>query len=164
MTARDQLNGEIVVAGSARGWCAYREKVAREKRLAFRDWDYWGKPVPGLRRPARGVVDSRPGARRARRESHRPHVHRRPLGRFSLQGALSRRIREPAALRPPRRRPRPQECLHLRDRFAALLRRTSRCRRNSKLPPLFRKRTRDSPARARFWRSAESPCAPISTC
>ena len=29
----------------------YREKVAREKRLAYRDWDYWGKPVPGFGDP-----------------------------------------------------------------------------------------------------------------
>jgi len=27
---------------------AYREKVAREKRRAFREWTYWGKPVPGF--------------------------------------------------------------------------------------------------------------------
>jgi len=26
----------------------YREKVAREKRRAFRDWAYWGKPVSGF--------------------------------------------------------------------------------------------------------------------
>jgi uracil-DNA glycosylase family 4 len=26
----------------------YREKVAREKRRAYRDWTYWGKPVPGF--------------------------------------------------------------------------------------------------------------------
>jgi uracil-DNA glycosylase family 4 len=26
----------------------YREKVAREKRRAFREWTYWGKPVPGF--------------------------------------------------------------------------------------------------------------------
>jgi uracil-DNA glycosylase family 4 len=26
---------------------AWREHVAREKRAAFRDWEYWGKPVPG---------------------------------------------------------------------------------------------------------------------
>jgi uracil-DNA glycosylase len=28
-----------------RGYCA---EVAREKRRAYRDWDYWGKPVPGF--------------------------------------------------------------------------------------------------------------------
>jgi uracil-DNA glycosylase len=26
----------------------YREEVARVKRRAFRDWTYWGKPVPGF--------------------------------------------------------------------------------------------------------------------
>jgi uracil-DNA glycosylase family 4 len=26
----------------------WREQVAREKRAAFRDWDYWGRPVPGF--------------------------------------------------------------------------------------------------------------------
>lgn len=30
---------------------AHREKVAREKKRAFRDWDYWGKPVPGFGDP-----------------------------------------------------------------------------------------------------------------
>ena len=29
----------------------YREKVAREKRRAFRDWTYWGRPVPGFGDP-----------------------------------------------------------------------------------------------------------------
>lgn len=26
----------------------YREKVARERRRAFRDWEYWGRGVPGF--------------------------------------------------------------------------------------------------------------------
>jgi len=30
----------------------WRELVAREKRAAFRDWDYWGRPVPGFGDPA----------------------------------------------------------------------------------------------------------------
>jgi uracil-DNA glycosylase len=29
--------------------------VAREKRAAFRDWDYWGRPVPGFGDPAAKV-------------------------------------------------------------------------------------------------------------
>ncbi len=29
----------------------WREKVAREKRRAFREWDYWGKPAPGFGDP-----------------------------------------------------------------------------------------------------------------
>lgn len=31
---------------------AYREAVAREKRRAFRDWQYWGRPVPPFGDPA----------------------------------------------------------------------------------------------------------------
>ena len=27
---------------------AWREQVAREKKREFRDWDYWGKPVPSF--------------------------------------------------------------------------------------------------------------------
>ena len=26
----------------------WREQVAREKRAAFRDWEYWGRPIPGF--------------------------------------------------------------------------------------------------------------------
>jgi uracil-DNA glycosylase family 4 len=34
----------------------WREQVAGEKRAAFRDWDYWGRPVPGF-----GPADARIG-------------------------------------------------------------------------------------------------------
>ena len=33
----------------------YREKVAREKRRAFGEWEYWGKPVPGFGDPRAGL-------------------------------------------------------------------------------------------------------------
>jgi uracil-DNA glycosylase family 4 len=29
----------------------WRQRVAREKRAAFADWEYWGKPVPGFGDP-----------------------------------------------------------------------------------------------------------------
>lgn len=35
---------------------AWREWVAREKRAAFRDDDYWGRPVPGFGDPEAGVL------------------------------------------------------------------------------------------------------------
>ncbi|HUF52900.1 MAG TPA: uracil-DNA glycosylase [Dehalococcoidia bacterium] len=34
----------------------WREQVAREKRAAFRAWDYWGRPLPGFGDPAARVV------------------------------------------------------------------------------------------------------------
>jgi len=42
------LNEEIVACRKCPRLVEYREKVAREKRRAFRDWTYWGKPVPGF--------------------------------------------------------------------------------------------------------------------
>jgi len=34
----------------------YREHVARTKRAAFRDWEYWGRPVPGFGDPNAEVL------------------------------------------------------------------------------------------------------------
>ena len=42
----------------------WREKVAREKRRAYQDWDYWGRPVPAFGEPSARllVVGLAPGA------------------------------------------------------------------------------------------------------
>jgi uracil-DNA glycosylase len=45
------LNNEIVACRRCPRLVEYRERVAREKRLAYRDWTYWGKPVPGFGDP-----------------------------------------------------------------------------------------------------------------
>ena len=42
------LDEEIVACRKCPRLVEYREKVAQEKRRAFRDWTYWGKPVPGF--------------------------------------------------------------------------------------------------------------------
>jgi uracil-DNA glycosylase family 4 len=42
------LTEEIISCGKCPRLVAYREKVAREKRRMFREWTYWGKPVPGF--------------------------------------------------------------------------------------------------------------------
>jgi uracil-DNA glycosylase family 4 len=42
------LNEEIVACHKCPRLVHYREEVAREKRRAFREWTYWGKPVPGF--------------------------------------------------------------------------------------------------------------------
>jgi uracil-DNA glycosylase family 4 len=34
----------------------WRERVAREKRAAFRDWDYWGRPIAGFGDPEARVL------------------------------------------------------------------------------------------------------------
>jgi len=42
------LNEEIVACRKCPRLVRYREKVAREKRRAYREWNYWGKPIPGF--------------------------------------------------------------------------------------------------------------------
>jgi uracil-DNA glycosylase family 4 len=43
-----QLNEEIVRCRKCPRLVQYREAVARVKRRAFREWTYWGRPVPGF--------------------------------------------------------------------------------------------------------------------
>ena len=42
------LNEEITVCRKCARLVKHREKMAREKRRAYRDWTYWGKGVPGF--------------------------------------------------------------------------------------------------------------------
>src|SRR5258708_18207873 len=42
------LNEEIVAGRKWQRLESYGEKVAREKRRAYREWTYWGKPVAGF--------------------------------------------------------------------------------------------------------------------
>jgi uracil-DNA glycosylase len=44
----ERLNQEIVGCRKCPRLVEYREEVAQAKRLAFREWEYWGKPVPGF--------------------------------------------------------------------------------------------------------------------
>lgn len=50
------LNREVVACTRCPRLVAYREQVAREKRRAYRDWEYWGKPVPGFGDPHARVL------------------------------------------------------------------------------------------------------------
>jgi uracil-DNA glycosylase family 4 len=58
------LNEEIVECHRCPRLVVYREKVAREKRRAYRDCVYWGKPVPGFGEPQAHllIVGLAPGA------------------------------------------------------------------------------------------------------
>ena len=51
MDSLRQINDEIIACRKCPRLVRYREAVAREKRRAFLDWDYWGKPVPGFGDP-----------------------------------------------------------------------------------------------------------------
>jgi uracil-DNA glycosylase family 4 len=50
------LNREVVACTLCPRLVAYREQIAREKRRAYRDHEYWGKPVPGFGDPDARVL------------------------------------------------------------------------------------------------------------
>lgn len=52
----EELNGRIIECRACARLVRYREKVAREKVPRFRDWTYWGRPVPGFGDPAAHVL------------------------------------------------------------------------------------------------------------
>ncbi len=69
LAAWPQLNADIVACRACPRLVAWREQVARDKRRAYRDWDYWGRPVPGFGDPAARllIVGLAPGAHGANR-------------------------------------------------------------------------------------------------
>jgi uracil-DNA glycosylase len=48
----ERLNRRVIECRRCPRLVAWRELVAREKRAAYRSWDYWGRPVPGFGDPA----------------------------------------------------------------------------------------------------------------
>jgi uracil-DNA glycosylase family 4 len=63
-TPLERLNREIIACHKCPRLVAWREEVARVKRKAYRDQEYWGKPVPGFGDPRARVlvVGLAPGA------------------------------------------------------------------------------------------------------
>ena len=50
------LNHDVITCTRCPRLVAYRGQIAREKRRAYRDWEYWGKPVPGFGDPDARVL------------------------------------------------------------------------------------------------------------
>ena len=64
MTELEELNKEIVACSKCPRLVEWREEVARVKRKAYKDQEYWGKPVSGFGDPQARVlvVGLAPGA------------------------------------------------------------------------------------------------------
>jgi uracil-DNA glycosylase len=56
VTSLPELAGRIVECRRCPRLVDWRERVAREKRAAFRDETYWGRPVPGFGDPGATIV------------------------------------------------------------------------------------------------------------
>ena len=65
----NSLNEQIVACRHCQRLVLWREQVAREKKQQYRDWEYWGKPVPSFGDPRARllIVGLAPGAHGANR-------------------------------------------------------------------------------------------------
>jgi len=52
----ERLTADVVACRACPRLVAWRETVAREKRAAFADEEYWGRPVPGFGDPDASIV------------------------------------------------------------------------------------------------------------
>jgi uracil-DNA glycosylase len=52
----NQLNREVIACTRCLRLVQHCRSVAREKRRAYREWEYWGKPVPGFGDPDARVL------------------------------------------------------------------------------------------------------------
>jgi uracil-DNA glycosylase len=52
----EELRGEVIACRRCPRLVAWREQVARVKRAAFADQEYWGRPVPGFGDPEARIV------------------------------------------------------------------------------------------------------------
>ncbi len=136
------LNRELISCTRCPRLVEYRERIAREKRRAYRDQEYWGKPVPGFGDPDARVLimGLAPGAHGSNRTG-RPFTGdasgkfmypvlyetgfaNQPNATDRNDGLVLKDVYITAAVRcaPPDNKPKPQElanCAHFLDRELA---------------------------------------------
>jgi uracil-DNA glycosylase family 4 len=139
-----KLNREVVECRRCPRLVRWREEVARVKKRAYRDFEYWGKPVPGFGDPRARVlvIGLAPGAHGSNRTGrpftgdssgnfmypvlHRTGFASQPRGTHRGDGMVLTDVWITAAARcaPPQNKPAPRElanCAPWLDREIAAL-------------------------------------------
>jgi uracil-DNA glycosylase family 4 len=142
MKSLDSLNRAIVACARCPRLAAHCRRVAREKRRAYRDQEYWGRPVPAFGDPGARVllVGLAPGAHGANRTGRlftgdgsgdflTPALHRagfasQPTSAHASDGLALRDLYMVAAAHcaPPHNKPTAQEIANCRPYLVEHLR------------------------------------------
>ncbi len=134
----ERIQREVIACERCPRLRTYCAQVAQIKKKAYRDWEYWGKPVPSFGDPKAGllIVGLAPGAHGANRTGrmftgdssgdflfrvlHQTGFASQALSRSRDDGLELRGAYITASVRcaPPDNRPAPQEILNCREYLA----------------------------------------------